>query len=537
MSLKPLLEKDLEYVRSIDAEEWIPLIMFTKHEGDYKRYDHVLLISFSVNNNNVNELVHPRWDINGIYDCFKSSTSDDSGAPVYKKYNDFFHPIVIQRCEPKLNKIITSISEEYVMFYNLFESNEYYYYYDDYGEIKKLIKIDKEGGTIYFEKSHLFYFLSVKKHTLVIQFWFMEYSQDRVEENLLENYNIDDMDMPYHYSICNVPEFDCLNTIRYHSIGQICGKKIITPEYDCSMINKNFQFAEFIIGKRNGIEVISTCDVNTLNRSDDNIDTPHYLTPVFFKKSVLKKYYGNPQYLVGDGYVSYMPFWTLNIDNNHAEVVMVYLGDIGNILPYNEQLYWRSFNVAPSKGYYTYVAYKRDLCAEETEPIAPDLIFKGKYDNFKRIWKEQYGWDLFCDMHIDEQYHYTALHIPEKDNNKEFEEQIISLHKLMVESINVEELNKKVAKEIDQKSIALLEKYISLKCGQSESEKIISILYRLNKIRSCSSGHRKGKKYDKFVRPHIEECGTDGFFIDILNGCTILIDTIYKLFIKHEKIK
>lgn len=62
------------------------------------------------------------------------------------------------------------------------------------------------------------------------------------------------------------------------------------------------------------------------------------------------KYYRKPsRYHVGKRYVSCLTKWGLEIDENSEGLVQAYLGDLGRI-PYNEQLYWSIFNVAPQGG-------------------------------------------------------------------------------------------------------------------------------------------------------------------------------------------
>ena len=82
------------------------------------------------------------------------------------------------------------------------------------------------------------------------------------------------------------------------------------------------------------------------NFINDNSDAPHYLTPVFFKRDVLQKYYAEPnRYSVESGIIRCGTLWSLYIDNESSEYVVAYLGDLGRDLPSREQKHWKTYNI------------------------------------------------------------------------------------------------------------------------------------------------------------------------------------------------
>ena len=105
------------------------------------------------------------------------------------------------------------------------------------------------------------------------------------------------------------------------------------------------KYEEFTFIDENGEEKLSTCEKDKLaNFYGKNKDSPNYLTPISFRKDVLKKYYDKPnQYSVGDGYLSCEGFWSMEIDIMDNRI-SVFLGDLSK-LPYEEQKYWRSYNI------------------------------------------------------------------------------------------------------------------------------------------------------------------------------------------------
>jgi hypothetical protein len=109
----------------------------------------------------------------------------------------------------------------------------------------------------------------------------------------------------------------------------------------------------FIIGvDENGNELEHTSDPGALsNYFGANPGAPHYLTPVYFRREVLAKYFTEPErYSVSDGQLACLSLWTCQIDNDLRSHVVVFLGDLGRDLPYEERLHWRQFNVAPEGG-------------------------------------------------------------------------------------------------------------------------------------------------------------------------------------------
>ena len=96
-----------------------------------------------------------------------------------------------------------------------------------------------------------------------------------------------------------------------------------TLNYDTSFDaqRRNGKYVDFVIGvDDNGAEITHTCDEAALsNYFGKNPGAPHYLTPAFFRKALLNKYYANPtEDIVEDGGVSRVGNWSLRVDNNHS---------------------------------------------------------------------------------------------------------------------------------------------------------------------------------------------------------------------------
>lgn len=113
--------------------------------------------------------------------------------------------------------------------------------------------------------------------------------------------------------------------------------------------NETKEYLDYIIGiDEYGEPKSYTSNPDKLsNYFGANPGAPHYLTPVFFKKEVLQRYLSRPDiFSVEAGYLRCQCLWGIEIDNEHKDVVSVYLGDLGRDLPTQEQAHWKQYNIA-----------------------------------------------------------------------------------------------------------------------------------------------------------------------------------------------
>ncbi|MBX3331491.1 MAG: hypothetical protein KF722_13875 [Nitrospira sp.] len=293
-------------------------------------------------------------------------------------------------------------------------------------------------------------------------------------------------------------------TPEVETLGTITGKKYILPSpmpvQDGSDPMENYQ--EFIIGTdAHGKSIKHTCNLAKLaNYFEKNPDSPHYLTPVFFRPEVLSKYYAEPQkYSVEDGYLRCGGLWGLQIDNDHSDYLVVFLGDLGRDLSENERSYWLSFNIPPGGRQISEPNLQRSFLAEPTDPQKADLVFKHQYGRFREDFRKATGWDFFLPLHQDDEHFLTGLRLMGKDNQAEFDAQLIALTKVLVDSIN----EKGIARGLktlteNEKGITKLEKFF-VERGMVDFERHVKFLHVLQDLRSRSAAHRKGSNYERLV--------------------------------------
>lgn len=241
----------------------------------------------------------------------------------------------------------------------------------------------------------------------------------------------------------------------------------------------------------------STSDPDKLaNYFGKNPESPHYLTPVFFRRDVLDKYYADPdRYSVEDGYIRCAGLWGLRLDNDIPDHVMVFLGDLGRDIPLSEARYWRSFNIPPQEKV-SQTLIKRAFLGTFADPTSVDLRFARVYAQTNEEWKNAYGWPLFRPLHEDDAHFLTKLHVPAGDSQSEFDEQVLYLAKILVDYLNEREITKALKSPVKgEKGLAKLERLLD-ETGVAKPATMIRPLANVQGLRSRGSAHAKGADFD-----------------------------------------
>lgn len=421
----------------------------------------------------------------------------------YLRYGreDGIGPILIQRHFHGIKKSFFDVSEEFRHLYNLYyddHEKKYIIILDD-GEEEDVIVITDES--IQINAKYLKEYLSVKNANLVLYYNVDRFSLGKFSElgdEIIRDIKKTDF-VTCEISISDDPRKRDDTVI----FSRLLGKKIISgladfnPETFDPCGVKHDEFLEFIIDiNSDGKEVLFTCNEEKLaNFFGKNRGKPNYVTPVFFKREVLEKYYANTEkYSIHDGDLFCGGLWSLRLDNNHEKYVIVMLGDLGH-LSISEQRYWRSFNVKPEGGF-SEVAFKRDFAAEWTDPSMEDLIFKGKFERFQESWMKKFGWDLFLPLSESDSHSFKKIRVPLKESQSEFDELVLAITKVIVDSINEAKLGEQLSsKEKDEKGISKFKRFLS-ENGVKNFEDHIQFLRDLQSLKSTSTSHRKGTEYE-----------------------------------------
>jgi len=521
--------KDLKLLDTIDyiknklgKSEWIAVFEFIEN----KSYDQGTYFSALISNKNVSDsLKKYDWDLRlsdgrpGFSTTYKNGKSK---TKYYRFLDKNIESFVYVRFFNGKEKIL-EISEEFRLFFDLYEkyidqNNKIYINTDEDGDENEVARISK--NKIEIKLKYLKEYLSIKKKSLAIYYEFTRFSDKKIEDLDIDFADKIESgeDYIYHLSIRN------LSLDERQSIGSILGKKIIKglKRYSPPDILKpdKSKFEKYIINTdSDGNDVLSTCNIGYQSEV-------HYLTPIFFKKEVLRKYYDSPaKYTVDDGYLKCDGFWSLRMMNNHLDHVVVWLGDLKG-LPHKEQTYWKGFNLTPDNRKISHADFERNINGEFSDPENPEYYFKYKFEDFQEKWNKKFGWYLFKKLNEDDNHHLKSLHVPTTNEQKEFDEQIISITKILIDSLNEAMLNKGISLEIENpKGIDKLEGFLKNK-GVVFKE-MISFLRNLQSLRSTGVAHRKGTKYEEVKK--IFGVGDKEFkdvFDDILIKCIWTLNSL-----------
>ena len=188
--------------------------------------------------------------------------------------------------------------------------------------------------------------------------------------------------------------------------------------------------------------------------------------------------------------------------------VSVLLGDLGENLPYKEQLYWKSFNVTLQE-----IEQEPDLSYSKGFANI-EKYFYANYDNLNQIWHLRFGWPLFKkDLHDDDSYLEQTIRVPTNDTSKQFDEQIIQLARFTIDNLNKEKLKEQLEKKADEGSIKMLKCFLN----KHNIKPLICEMFReIQNFRSSGSAHLKGKNYDKFKEKHMPSANRRKYYAELL---------------------
>lgn len=276
-------------------------------------------------------------------------------------------------------------------------------------------------------------------------------------------------------------------------------------------------FPDFAIGyDEEGEEVRLSCNPGLEN----------LLTPVFFTRDVLYKYYDNPErYTVEDGALRCSGSWMLKIDNDVPDHVVVFLGDLGRALPKSERDYWRSFNVAP-EGTMSQTGMRRAFLGEPAEAQVPDLKVRAMYRRLVEDWKKQKGWALFREPTGPDAKLLQRLRVPLNESQVEFEESLDILAKLLSDGLNDKEIKSRLQSPVrDEKSISKFERWLRQE-GYGHADRDVKLLRDVQELRSKVAAHRKSADYEKTLDSVLGDLRGRAAIVELLERVALFLRSL-----------
>jgi hypothetical protein len=387
------------------------------------------------------------------------------------------------------------IIQNFILFHNLYfaEAESTYRKLGESGEEINVILLERENGSevIKINANYLRDYLYFCKMVLLRQ-----HDHKRFLHKTLQNVNIKNQSstlikkgiVRYDLVIANTD--GCIDNIQ--TFSRIHGKDIIRPlsKPDHSIHDFLFsrKFEKFVIGLDD--------DGNTIEDTCNEKELKKFLKPIYFKKELLKKYYDNPSKYRVDGItITCLSLWYIEYAINESGLIQVYLGDLGKI-PFEEQRHWRQFNVPPEGGI-PQERIQRDFFAEFVESTDPVDMLKQEYELAQKNFKTRFGFQLHTALTQEDSHCYLTLHIPVTDEQKEFDEQVLYLAKILIDSISKGEIDRRISSHSDSKSIESLRSFLTeiTDCQGADVTRIIDNFSMIQGIRSSGAAHSKGTKF------------------------------------------
>ena len=261
------------------------------------------------------------------------------------------------------------------------------------------------------------------------------------------------------------------------------------------------RYVEFLADdwRNQRVATISTDPSATTNYFEaDQNSLPIELSPAFFRPEVLLKYKGDTdKYKVHDRDIHCRGAWTLRgYDVNEAGQVHAYICDLRR-LPYEEQLYWKSFNEKPKSG------ISRRAFTTDFEGAWSD--FADPLQDIRHTlwrWSQSHsGWWKPRDETLLER-----ITKPRTTSRDEWAEAFADLAKLIIEGLQVKFLRDRLGERSltfsnEEKSLVLIERLL-------DPGRRLEGLRTVQLIRSKNRAHAAGSEAAELADRALREHGT-----------------------------
>ncbi|TGV94503.1 hypothetical protein [Mesorhizobium sp. M00.F.Ca.ET.217.01.1.1] len=280
--------------------------------------------------------------------------------------------------------------------------------------------------------------------------------------------------------------------------------EVIEDENTASDRSKR-QYADFIIqdARYGRIITCSAAPEASTNYFDATEGLPFELSPVFFRPEVMSKYKADTdKYQIDGRMIRCRNAWELrSFDINEAGQVHTYLQDLSH-LPYEEQLYWKSFNEEP-KAPISKRSFTSDFLGQWTNE--PDPLDELKRDTASLDGSRPPWW-----IPRGEAVRLAAQY-PSQDNAAEWGQEIMHLDQLVVEGFKESELRKIAANcgaqmGTNWRSLRLIETiFVASGVPEGKAKAMIAPLQRMHALRSTLTAHTGGTTKAEEKRKAIAE--------------------------------
>ena len=265
---------------------------------------------------------------------------------------------------------------------------------------------------------------------------------------------------------------------------------------------------------------ISTHPSATTNYFDASSNSlPYEVSPAFFRPEVLSKYKADrDKYTISEEnrFIHCRGGWELRTyDINEAGQVHTYIRYLRS-LPYQEQLYWKSFNEEP-KATISERAFLNDFKGEwtkTTDPLENILSIMRRWHESDVSW-----WKLRAETLLE------SVNAPRTASRNEWAQAFSDLSKLVVEGFETTVIFTTL-KEIgvgfseEDKILTLIEKALTSSGVPTAGESRLNGLRTIQEIRSRIASHSPGSRATELERDALEKHGTHSTHFN--NVCSVV---------------
>ena len=369
---------------------------------------------------------------------------------------------------------------------------------DSRGDIENVIKIirlnqDSDWDSIdvvTIQREELDKFMALSKTCLVLCFDFTRVRWGSFAGwGEIQRYNRSYVDLCYHGGV--------------NGQGSYCnGVMVVRPQVTVADLVREWkteedgskrQYAMFkIYDRKNRVKVETSCAPDCLVNYFQSSDLPWEISPAFFRPEVLHRFKADSEkYTLEDRSITCRNAWHLKTyDINEVGQVHTYIGYLAD-LPYEEQLYWQSFNEWP-KGPISKRAFQTDIAGEwylEHEPLGALKRTISLLDANPPEWWKKRGVELA-----------DAVRYPATDSVKEWADEILALDQFLVEGFQLKPLRKLAedgGRKVEQNwgSLRVLQEVLA-SLGQTDdaAKNVVLPMQRLHALRTVVKGHAAVEK-------------------------------------------
>jgi len=293
---------------------------------------------------------------------------------------------------------------------------------------------------------------------------------------------------------------------------------------------KNSKYAKFkIYDRKNKTTVETSCAPEFLSNYFQESDLPWEVSPAFFRPEVLHRFKADPErFTLTDRSITCRNAWHLKTyDINEAGQVHSYIGYLAD-LPFEEQLYWQSFNEWP-QGRISERAYQTDILGKWTTAYDPLNVLKHtirKLDKSPPEWWNPRG-DALSDV----------TRYPATDSPKEWADEILALDQLLVEGFLGKPLRilaEAAGRKLDPNwgSLKVMQEVLVAKGrSKTEAKAVLAPMQRAHGLRTEVKGHAtSGKKRKAEIEARTKHGSFRSHFTQLAAECDKALNEVLSTF-------